>query len=76
MDVLEPTQNLIDKVSYMIIAEALILEQLMKIRLHQCLYNVYILHVIVGCRAKDVKDINDLLTPMDQNNDKYHQHGL
>lgn len=75
MDVLEPTQNLIDKVSYVIVAEALILEQLVKIRLHKCLYNVYILHVIIGRRAKDVKDVNDL-TAMDQTNDKYHQHGL
>jgi hypothetical protein len=56
-----------------IVAEALVLEQLVKIGLHECLYNVDILHVIVGRRAKNVKDINDLMAT-DQTHDKYHQH--
>lgn len=75
MDIFKPTQNLIDKVSYVIVAEALVLEQLVKIGLHERLYNVDILHVIVGRWAKNVKDINDLMAT-DQTHDKYHQYGL
>lgn len=60
MDVLEPTQNLVHKVSYVIIAETLVLEQLVKVGLHECLYDVDILHVLIGCWTEDVKDINDL----------------
>ena len=61
MDVLKATQYLINKVSYVIVAEALVLEQLVKIGLHKCLHDVDIFHVIVRRRSQDIKDINDLL---------------
>ena len=60
MDVLETTQDLIDKVSYVIIAKPLVLEQLVKVGLHECLYDVDILHVLIRRGTQDVKDINDL----------------
>ena len=44
MDVLETTEDLIEKVADVVVAEPLSLEQLVKVSLHETLDNVDILH--------------------------------
>ena len=46
----------------MVSSQALGLEQLVQVCLHQCLYNVDILHLFVRGRPKDIMDVNDLQT--------------
>ena len=60
MDVLEPSQDLVEEVPNVVSSKALGLEQLMEVCFHQCLYNVHILHFIVGRGTQDVEDVNDL----------------
>ena len=40
MDVLEASQDLVEEVANMIVAQVLSFEQLVQVSLHQCLYNV------------------------------------
>ena len=60
MDVLESSGNLVHEVSYVVLAQSLSLEKLVKVGLHESLHYVHILHCLVGLRAQDVQDVDDL----------------
>ena len=62
VDVLEASQDLVEEVANVVSSQALGLEQLVQVCLHQCLYNVDILHLFVRGRPKDIMDVNDLQT--------------
>ena len=60
MNILETSQNLIEKVTDVVVTEALGLQQLVQIRLHEALDYVNILHgVDAGC-SQDISDINHI----------------
>lgn len=40
VDVLEASQDLVEEVANMVVAQPLALQQLVQVRLHQCLHNV------------------------------------
>jgi hypothetical protein len=61
VDVLETTEDLIEKVADVVVAEPLCLEQLVKVSLHETLDNVNILHgVNAGC-SENVSDVDNIL---------------
>ena len=60
MYVLQSTKDLVYKVSDVVIAQPLVLEKFVKVRLHECLNNVDILHVFKRCWTKDIQNVYDL----------------
>lgn len=61
MNVLQSTENLIEKVANVIIAQLLRLQQFVEVRLHEALDNVDILHTTNVCRTNNVANVNDVL---------------
>ena len=60
MDVLKTAEDLIEKVTNVVITESLSLEQLVEVCLHQALDNVDILQGVNAGRSQDISDINDI----------------
>ena len=60
MDVLETTEDLIEKVADVVVAEPLCLEQLVKVSLHETLDNVDILHGVNAGGSENVSDVDDI----------------
>ena len=58
MDVLQTSQDLIEEVANVVIAESLSLEKFVQIGLHQTLDDVDILHRVQGCGSKNIADVN------------------
>ena len=59
--VLETTQDLVEKVADMVIAQPLSLEELVQVGLHEALDDVDILHGVKGAGPQNVPDVNDVL---------------
>lgn len=60
MNVLEATQDLIQKVAHMLVTDRLGLEQLMQVSLHQALHNVDIFHLIDSRRSNYILNVDYL----------------
>ena len=60
VDVLETSQNLIQKVANVIVAQLLCLQQLVQVRLHQTLDNVDVLHSVDAVCVDDVTNVDNL----------------
>lgn len=60
MDVLQSSENLVQKVANVIIAQLLRLQQFVEVSLHETLNNVDILHTTNVCRTNNVPNVNDV----------------
>ena len=61
VDVLEGAQHLVGEVADVISAECLRLQELVKIRLHQSLHYIHVLHLLHCRRDNHVAHIDDVL---------------
>ena len=61
VDVLETTEDLVEEVADVVVAQPLRLQQLVEISLHEALDDVHVLHGVQGGGAEDVPDVNDVL---------------
>ena len=60
MDVLQTSQDLVEEVANVVIAESLSLEKFVEVRLHETLDDVDILHGVQGRGPQNVPDVDNV----------------